>query len=400
MVQNTPGRIAFFNPVTGAETGHTDTVGTTRKKQEFRPPSVTNKMDVSGWRTPSAWSHSFLEAAPNPACGIILKNKNGQIVQTWSDGAGWDNTMSSIGTFPSSLANRALVKALNKVKNQKVNVAQAFFEREQTVKLFSESVRKIAATVQAFRRKNPKAIWDLVKHEGKGHKVPNSWLEVQYGWRPQLADITNACDILQQKNGSGLAYRVTAVAEQRQRSRLSWIKSSNLGEAVGLHVAGSLFEAAKVHLDYVMESPTLATLAQTGITNPLSLAWELFPYSFIIDYVSNIGDWIGSFDAALGFSFLGGTITYYQKLEEQAWGFANKAIPPANGSYTVTGNPSAFYNRQMKMQRTVYQSSPLPPFPSFKNPLDSKQHLANAVALLASKFNTRSRGQSGFFSVK
>lgn len=44
-----------------------------------------------------------------------------------------------------------------------------------------------------------------------------------------------------------------------------------------------------------ISDPTIHTLEQLGLTNPLSLAWELIPFSFVVDWFVNVGDVCRSF---------------------------------------------------------------------------------------------------------
>lgn len=43
--------------------------------------------------------------------------------------------------------------------------------------------------------------------------------------------------------------------------------------------------------------------------NPLSWAWELIPFSFVIDWGIQVGDWLTSLDALRGVSCLGGVVS-------------------------------------------------------------------------------------------
>lgn len=44
-----------------------------------------------------------------------------------------------------------------------------------------------------------------------------------------------------------------------------------------------------------ISDPTIHTLEQLGLSNPLSIAWELIPYSFVVDWFVNVGDVCRSF---------------------------------------------------------------------------------------------------------
>lgn len=138
----------------------------------------------------------------------------------------------------------------------------------------------------------------------------------------------------------------------------------------------------KVRLDYELENPFVATLAQLGITNPAELIWELVPYSFVIDWFVPVGNYLSAFDAALGWHFKGGTITEWARQK-------GVGLPRPDGSggwYYQPGQLGMKYHcNHFKMVRSVYTSSPLPRFPGIKNPL-STGHIANAMALLVSAF--------------
>jgi hypothetical protein len=367
----------------------------TKVSQESRPASITNRKDASGWRQPSGWSHSVYEATPCPIGGnfrtqtkIATQQGHPEDGEYWFDGAGWSASTSALPGFPGTLIPRAEIAALQKLKNQKVNLAQAFLEREQTARLFTSACTKIAHTVQAYRSKNPKWIWDLiVVNEGsRGRPIPQSWLELQYGWRPLMSDVYGSADALRETEGNGNAYRVSVTATAKQTDPISWKKGTGVfgPPVLYINVHGKVKHIARVNLVYKLENPLLASLASIGVTNPLALAWELLPYSFVVDWFTPLGSWINSMDAALGYSFLGGSRTVFQELEESGKGFSGTFGNPLGTTIVPLGYPS-YYCRRMSMTRTVYSSSPLPRFPGFKNPL-STGHVANAMALLATAF--------------
>jgi hypothetical protein len=396
MRNNQPGR--NYSVTNGVESPGTITSGLARYKVETRPASVNNPLDSSGWRRPSGWNHSIIDAVPAPTGAIVwvqdlrsppaTRNIDGSY---YTGGGVFSSSMSALRTFDANLSNRAVIQALTKLKNSKVDLGVAFAERAQTARLFTESVTKIARSVSAFRSKNPKKIWDqIVGNEGKrGRSLPNSWLEVQYGWKPLMSDVSGAYNALREKDGNGRRYRMTVRGSAKGSYSIHWNKYSN---SYGYTpVGGKEKHQAKVRLDYFLENPLLATLSQLGLTNPATLVWELYPYSFVADWFFPIGDAIGAMDAAVGWSFLGGTLTEYRELYEEGQGWAGAGPVPGNPNLVIhlQGFP-VFNNRRMAMNRFVYSSSPLPRFPGYKNPL-STGHMANAMALLVSALSPHRR---------
>jgi len=62
--------------------------------------------------------------------------------------------------------------------------------------------------------------------------------------------------------------------------------------------------SGKARARYTISDPALKQLAQIGITNPINLAWELIPYSFVIDWLIPVGKFLESLDALVGVSNL------------------------------------------------------------------------------------------------
>lgn len=359
---------------------------TVRLLTESRPASTNSPKTPSGWRDPTAWNHSSSEQTPNPGISFqfVADNHPWLIAIQYLDGYGWPTVIRHAPPIPDGLEDRAIIKALGKLKNQKVNLAQAFFEREQTVKLFVGACSKIATAVQAYRSKNPKWIWDaIVVGEGqRGAKIPQSWLELQYGWKPLMQDVQGSCDQLAANSGDKFRASVNATVgtnESYSDSIGSWI----YGELI-LKTNVKTKVRVKVRLDYTLENPFVATLSQVGVTNPAALVWELLPYSFVVDWFSPVGNWLSAFDAALGWSFKGGSCSAISNYDERG----TVVIPPKvfGGHVSVMGAAASAHWRANSFTRKVYSSSPLPRFPGIKNPI-SGPHIANAVALLSQVFS-------------
>jgi hypothetical protein len=109
------------------------------------------------------------------------------------------------------------------------------------------------------------------------------------------------------------------------------------------------------------------------------VAWELVPYSFVVDWFLPIGSWINSLDATIGFEFRGISQTYFEMIE----GLANGVTHHETGKSFI--NDWVAYKRQLIVDRVVLSTLPQAGFPSFRNPL-SLGHMANGLSLLAQAF--------------
>lgn len=259
--------------------------------------------------------------------------------------------------------------------------------------MLSSTVISIAKAVRKFKNKNPKDWAQVLKRDAarlKGKKlkdssIPGNWLSLQYGWKPAMSDLHGAVSDLNDRERDGDAYRATVYGKAYQKTVSSPVIQSYTN--IKLETQQTVEDFCKVRLDYVMENPLLASLSQLGITNPLEVVWERVPYSFVVDWFLPIGAYLNSLDAALGWSFLGGSVTDFRRYKQ----VGTRLVPHAPDSLSgrtwevVLGQPSAFHWHGFAMNRSVYGYSPLPGFPSFKNPL-STGHIANAMALLVSAF--------------
>ena len=145
-------------------------------------------------------------------------------------------------------------------------------------------------------------------------------------------------------------------------------------------VSQRTFVGIYVRLDYRTVNPVLAAMQKLGVANPASLAWELLPYSFVVDWFLPIGQYLNSWTADLGLSFIGGSQTVIRRLDCSLISATNRSM---NQYRTGSGHLSGGGVHNWSIARTVMSSSPAPRLPAFKNPL-SLGHFANGMSLLVS----------------
>jgi hypothetical protein len=129
----------------------------------------------------------------------------------------------------------------------------------------------------------------------------------------------------------------------------------------------------------------LATVKEMGLLNPLSLAWELLPYSFVADWFVPIGGYLNTLDATIGLSFWKGYRSH--KFEGTV-----SDIVSGTGSNLLYrwGGMARGSKSVVSVVRVKLIEFPSLPFPSFKNPF-SITHALNAVALVRVAFDFSSK---------
>lgn len=211
-------------------------------------------------------------------------------------------------------------------------------------------------------------------------QAPETWLEYQYGWVPLLSDVYGSVELLKQRNKSS-DWVVTGKGNvsDKYRTETLWVKDTHYPHRHIVEGTSGHF----VRVDYVPIDAHLRNLSKFGLSNPALLAWELLPYSFVIDWAFPIGDWLSSLDATRGMQFLTGSIT---SRREQIETKTTEGVDPNSTNWSkdwlYLKNDYHSMRRQFSLKREVLTSSPLPYWPGVKNPL-SLQHVANGLSLLA-----------------
>lgn len=376
IIEDLTGNFTYWHESYGeVDVGPFSGTAYSRQARRQRPQSTLSVPTAGGWRDPKPFNHSGRKVT-NPRVSLDQYNGTQQFWH-YADLI-LDEGLPDLPVVDGSLSDEALIKALLKLKNQRINLAQAFAERKQVANMLSGTTRFIAGGVRSFRKLHPRKVWEAIK---RGEPTAE-WLSLQYGWNPLMSDVAGACQALSQRDADSSRYCFNVTGTSADRNRQIGHREA-VGGLVKRQVTEEYESKAKVRLDYFLANPELASFASLGLTNPLHLAWELVPYSFVVDWVYPIGSWLSVLDADFGWQFRGGstsTIGRYKRTDGPCFINTDVSHPEDRITSQAVGNASAF-----NFQRIVHFSSPLPDSPSIKNPF-SGVHVANAIALLVQAF--------------
>jgi len=356
----------------------------------FKPDRVRT-LKPSGWLYPKAYSTSLVSftyplgtLSSFYTTGELKQVQSGVLTQAWNNDP---ETMDHISL--DGVEDRMIIKALTKLKDTKVNLGVALGEARSTAKTLQgggiDRIQQVANTVgrrlsQVARagRAAKKGRWkEAERHLGakrpRGLAAPRTWLELQYGWSPLLSDIYGATTALSEEAPHIMeGFTKTVKANYRERDdriSLQQLYPHGVSELTRKAEAG-----VSLRLDYEPSNTFLQAVTNVGLTNPLEVAWELVPFSFVVDWALPIGNWLHVLDADLGWRFRSGSCTHFQKTLVTARRVAD------NYAF-IRGDWEGGKLSKLNMDRKVYADSPLPSFPSLKNPF-SVGHLANGLSLL------------------
>jgi len=205
---------------------------------------------------------------------------------------------SALITPSDNLAKMGFVKKLLKAQRQ-VSATVSLGELGETLRMLKSPAKKLREGIRDYtiaqRRRSQRRYRGRWYNERQNRILRDTWLEYQFGWRPLISDIENARKAIA-KIGEYKPFKIVSFEAGRESSAQTRHQDSTNGS---------------VRIDYEKENFSQCTTKYKGCvsidTDPLGFrsasqnfgfdwqefvptVWELIPYSFLVDYFSNIGE--------------------------------------------------------------------------------------------------------------
>lgn len=196
--------------------------------------------------------------------------------------------------------------------------------------------------------------------------LANQWLELRFGWVPLMEDIFNSVEILQAPLDN---YRSVAASGREPLDSYSKDLYS-LFQTTGYTRVG-------YRANVRVTNPRLAEANRLGLVNPASVAWELLPFSFVIDWFVDVGSVIGSLTDLAGVEVTDvqlNTKFSAEHLMDIKYPFPDGSFHKCSASYVM----EAFSRESASIE---------PPSLEFTNPVGGKIRSLNQLALLVQTFS-------------
>lgn len=319
-------------------------------------------MTIDEWNDPAfefkSNGTSFLWVTGNQACGMTL--------EVWPGHLPFDSN--------------AELKLVGKLREKLVGDfdAGAFLaESHKSLAMIGNAAIRIGGAYRAARKGLWKRAENILTHgmDGKYTRrrkgVASNWLELQYGWLPLLHDAYSGAEQLARVLNDPMTRTIRTSVSLRDST--PWA-TSNSPTTYFL----SCNRLARKSLKAVISEVNLPLL--TGLINPATIAWEVTPLSFVVDWFIPIQTYLEARGTALSVT---GKFTYslWQESEAKGVGISNNGNPGYGREIRGTGNT---FWRHKRLERTVTTTLnvPLPGFKPLKKALSWK-HTLNALALLS-----------------
>jgi len=281
------------------------------------------------------------------------------------------------------------MRARVKLKDGTLNLAQAFAERRQVSNLILSTAKTLADSFSLLRKGRFKKAAKRLGIKGavrSGSKtLSGQWLALQYGWKPLLSDIHGAVLTLDKLDRS--AWRVTVVSNLKSEVDVDYdygVANATQFTPLLSRIKGKGRYGCFVRIDAIPKVSAIASMASVGVTNPAVLAWELLPYSFVVDWFLPVGEYLAQFDALAGWDILGFTSSSLARVNYEMNGRSATRTDALARTWVLQSNWAA-KGKSVRLIRTSSNSVPFPVFPTTKDPR-STLHVANALALLTQVF--------------
>lgn len=297
----------------------TNTSTTRSVAESVRLVPVKGVVRPDGFKMPTAWSSFATRANYKP---YLYLATTGPYAYYFS-GEGYDANH-GVGNFPgvtlsdtivivsvpTMMQSQARLEAMLKLRDQEIDVGTALGESKATLSHLSSSVTRLIRAYRAARRGRWSHAFQILGLRGKRWKdtdhLADAWLEYSYGWMPLISDIYGAQEQL--KKGFREADQLFSVSRQISDglNPRDFISPASVAQSPYLKIGGKAGVYCRVKYYAKINNATLYALNQLGLTNPLAVAWELVPFSFVVDWLLPIGDFLNGLTATVGVDFVTG----------------------------------------------------------------------------------------------
>lgn len=179
-------------------------------------------------------------------------------------------------------SNGALDKLYEKLEQSEALLV-AWKERQSALDLMASNIGRLVRIARAVKRRDPKIVRKVMQRNPKGKDVAKTpaglWLEYHFAIVPTIMDIHHAAGLL------GFEFPVEKLSfssgaeSSRKTGNGTYQWYHNFQYKTFTKLTGEIYGL----------NPNIHLASMLGFGQPLSVAWEMTPFSWFVDYFVNVG---------------------------------------------------------------------------------------------------------------
>lgn len=307
-----------------------------------------------------------------------------------------NNAQVPLSTDPRVLSyyQECLTRQYQKVQDLRVQTAETLVELNKTRSMFLDVARRTAKALLLVRKGKLRGAASALGYSNAERRnfvdrsasrlktktrfadqVANDWLAFRYGWTPLYSSVYESMRLVHDRiQRDQNIERVVSTYPKRGTppdytffSRTNGVNNSEYGTGTAPIEFGSITRVTEFSrsdeiswtmtwiVQLVNDQARLAN--QLGIANPVAIAWELVPFSFVADWFVNVGDVLNSLCAFFGKRLIVGSETL--RLRTQLTGRHTKTYWDIYGPDTVRVPVAANGHADiLSVNRTILHNPP------------------------------------------
>lgn len=226
---------------------------------------------------------------------------------TWSS----SQTNGNLSAFDRAY-NKAYSKLVEQINEASDNANEALFKVGESMHLIEHRAIQLAMAAKALRKGRFKDFKQAlgIPRDGPPRTDPKDfaglWLEYHFGWTNLVSDIYRACDV------ASSHYPEKRLTGKGTEKFDDYVYQNDTFKVVGK----ILKHDVKVSSKFRMTNFAAHTLQQYGVANPLSVAWALVPYSFVVDWFVDVQGFLQGLTDFVGLDIIDPYVTYYRNVTD------------------------------------------------------------------------------------
>lgn len=294
--------------------------------------------------------------------------------------------INTIGIPAGTAENDAAGEWYNKVRNAMSTFKGSVFagESAQARRMMIDRASKMLTKIPYFQHKLRKSWVKSKTKRGKLKTLSNSYLELVFGWGPLASDIEDAYKVLH--NPTPMFQRVKAFGVHTATQQNSVVPG---GAGNCIHYTNerraTMYQVIYRGLIRAREDPAGSRLLDFGLgfREFLPTMWEVIPWSFAVDYFTNISDIVNAI------SYASVEVRWLAKTVRQSRSRTFHTTFHPNGTSTIgwierQNVPSHIVHTAHRVDRSLLPGNYVP-VPGLTFQLPSARQVLNLTALAVSR---------------